>query len=108
MDELNLFMKDEGLPAAMRARLRQYFRYCRTMARQRHHGRLLAALSPQLRAEVAAFSTKHWVRGVPFFGGAPLGERSGGGRRGAGAERAGAHSLRGATNDEPARGRVLS
>ena len=48
MDELNLFMEDEGLPLAMRARLRQYFRYCRTMARTRHHGRLLGALSPQV------------------------------------------------------------
>eukprot|EP00937_MAST-01D_sp_MAST-1D-sp2_P004838 g4838.t1 len=74
MDELNIFMKDETLPMEMRVRLRRFFRYSRSMQRRVYQRKLLMAMSPLLRGQVAAHAHQAWVSAVPFFGQSPPAE----------------------------------
>lgn len=64
---LNAFMAEAGLPQALRARLRDYFRYRRSVRSLHDYPALLQAMSPALRAQVAAHTQAKWVNTVPFF-----------------------------------------
>lgn len=64
---LNAFMRKAELPQALRARLRDYFRYRRSMRSLHDCPALLQAMSPALRAQVAAHTQAKWVNTVPFF-----------------------------------------
>ena len=60
-------MAEVELPQELRARLREYFRYRRSMRSLHDCPALLQAMSPALRAQVASHTQAKWVNTVPFF-----------------------------------------
>lgn len=79
MDDLNLYMAENHMPAELRVRLREYFMYCRQINRQKYYSTLLEKMSPALRGEVTYFINKAWIEAVPFLSrngpmGAAIGE----------------------------------
>ena len=59
-------MTERRLPVSMRIRLRGFFHHRRTMLKYQGHGRLLEAMSPGLRGEVAQYCNKQWIEKVPW------------------------------------------
>ena len=53
MDELNLFCREQGLPADLQVRLRQYFRSTLPFQRTKRYDRLLDRMSTRLRGDSA-------------------------------------------------------
>ena len=64
MEELHEFMTERRLPVDMRIRLRGFFHHRRTMLKYQGHSRLLEAMSPGLRGEVAQYCNKQWIEKV--------------------------------------------
>ena len=48
-------MAEYRLPKDLQVTLREYFRHCRTLARERYYHDLLVQMSPALRGQVAVF-----------------------------------------------------
>jgi len=55
MDQLNLYMAEYHIPKPLQYSLREYFRHCRTLSRERYYHDLLVQMSPSLRGQVAVF-----------------------------------------------------
>lgn len=72
MDQLNLYMAEYHLPKPLQYTLREYFRHCRSLARERHYQDLLQQMSPTLRGQVAVFCHSSWICKVPFFNSATV------------------------------------
>ena len=70
MDELNRFMRLEGLDSAMRQRLREYFHQTKHLRLTLAHRHLLQQMSPHLQGEVAWRINERWLRRVWFLAGA--------------------------------------
>ena len=51
MDQLNIFMEDQGFPMDLRVKLRQFFHESKLMAKEDAYTSLLDRMSPQLEAE---------------------------------------------------------
>lgn len=67
MDNLNRYMEEYKIPQPLRMTLREYFRHCRGLARQKNYHHLLLEMSPTLRGQVAVFCYSAWILKVPFF-----------------------------------------
>ena len=70
MDELNRFMRLEGLDNAMRQRLREYFHQTKHLRLTQAQRQLLQQMSPLLQGEVAWRINERWLRRVWFLRGA--------------------------------------
>jgi len=67
MDDLNRFMRLQGLPAEMRTRLREYFHQTRHLQAAATQRSLFTMMSPQLLGEVAWAVNSRWLRKVWFL-----------------------------------------
>eukprot|EP00937_MAST-01D_sp_MAST-1D-sp2_P003452 g3452.t1 len=70
MDELNQFMKRNGLPHPLRRELRSYFHQARSLQEARSSKRLLEIMSPTLKGTVAMHTVGSVLHHVPFLQGA--------------------------------------
>mgnify|MGYP001333030335 CR=1 FL=1 len=61
MDQLNYFMRERGLPKAMRMTLREYFSNARRVHQLNDDGDLLEKMSPLLQGTVALTAYKQWI-----------------------------------------------
>lgn len=69
MDGLNAFMQEKRLPANLRARLRDYFRYRRHNRTIQDQHSLLEEMSPLLRCDVTSHAHARWMSKIHFFRG---------------------------------------
>ena len=60
-------MAEYHIPRELQVSLREYFRHCRALSRQRYYHDLLVQMSPSLRGQVAVFCHSAWILKVPFF-----------------------------------------
>jgi len=67
MHQLNVMMRDQGLPYELRSRLRSFFLQNRHQIQYQKQLQLLDNMSPRLQAEVCRVLTLTWIRKVPFF-----------------------------------------
>ena len=61
------YMAEYHIPRELQVSLREYFRHCRALSRQRYYHDLLVQMSPSLRGQVAVFCHSAWILKVPFF-----------------------------------------
>mmetsp|Transcript_15977 Transcript_15977/g.20456 ORF Transcript_15977/g.20456 Transcript_15977/m.20456 type:complete len:626 (-) Transcript_15977:304-2181(-) len=74
MDELNEYVKREGIPADLSRRLRNYFIYADSKRQSEQFKSLIQKMSPSLQEEVSSFHNRVWVEQVPFVKLAPKSE----------------------------------
>ena len=67
MDELNLFVRDQGLSDELRVKLRAYFRNTIHYIRTKRYGSLLEQMSSQLRGHTAYEMCRTRMRKVPYL-----------------------------------------
>eukprot|EP01029_Cantina_marsupialis_P032359 TRINITY_DN97_c0_g3_i6.p1 TRINITY_DN97_c0_g3~~TRINITY_DN97_c0_g3_i6.p1 ORF type:complete len:869 (+),score=219.48 TRINITY_DN97_c0_g3_i6:225-2831(+) len=67
MDQLNLYMSENSLPMTLQRSLRDFFKHCRQLYRDKYYQSLLEEMTPQLRLEVAAHCHGAWISKVWFF-----------------------------------------
>ena len=67
MDDLNDFMKELNLPAALRKRMREFFRQRRKLVAENVNQELLGSMSLSLHGEVANAVTRPFFRHVPWL-----------------------------------------
>jgi len=70
MDELNSFMRQEGLEQEMRRRLREFFHESFHVRKSEAQQRLLLTMSPALHREVVLRTNRRWLKDVWFCKGA--------------------------------------
>lgn len=67
MDELNIFVKDQGMPLDLTVKLRSYFRNTLPLVRARRYEHLLLEMSTQLRGDASFNMAKRQLNAVPYL-----------------------------------------
>lgn len=67
MDELNFMMQDRELPMLLRRRLRSFFLSNKSAARHARQKKILEAMSPALKGEVAMEMNRVWIGKISFL-----------------------------------------
>ena len=67
MDELNFFVKDQGIPDELGIRLRAYFRNTLYLVRAKRYDQLLTKMSTRLRGDSSFQLASRRMRQVPYF-----------------------------------------
>ena len=67
MDELNFFVKDQGIPEELGVRLRAYFRNTLYLVRAKRYDQLLTKMSTRLRGDSSFQLASRRMRQVPYF-----------------------------------------
>ena len=73
IDDLNVFMESNKLPAEMRVRLRRYFHQRKNLALMTAAGEVVSKLSSSLQVEVILHCHGEWIRKVRFLKGVETG-----------------------------------
>ena len=66
MDQLNIFMDDQGFPLELKLKLRRFFNESKLMAKEEAYATLMDRMSPQLEAEVIIKKCA-WMYSVPYL-----------------------------------------
>ncbi|KDO27239.1 hypothetical protein SPRG_07488 [Saprolegnia parasitica CBS 223.65] len=74
MDHLNVYMKKEKVPQAMKIKLREYFLHSRDLLQHKYFSHVIATLSPGLRGLISVYTNGEWTNNVHFFNGGPYDE----------------------------------
>ncbi len=67
IDDLNVFMEEQGMPSSRRVALREYFLYTSKMEKNHISRRLMDEMSPQMRMELYCMINEKWVDKLPFL-----------------------------------------